>query len=128
MNFIFCSDQYIKICRMSVSHNGGYEHFHVFCYIKPCSPLKALPSACFMVVSCFAYSSTLKMQAIYTSEASVDFQLTTRRCVPEDRTLQSKFVYSKDRCQHAELEHDIVVCRPVDRQRPRNKLLYNSRC
>jgi hypothetical protein len=35
-----------------------------------------------------AYSSTLKMEATFSSETSVDFQPTTRRYIPEDRTFQ----------------------------------------
>jgi hypothetical protein len=31
--------------------------------------------------------STLKMEAIFSSETSVDFHRTTRRYIPEDRTL-----------------------------------------
>jgi hypothetical protein len=31
-----------------------------------------------------AYSSTLKMEATYSSETSVDFQRTTERYIPED--------------------------------------------
>jgi hypothetical protein len=34
------------------------------------------------------YFSTLKMEAIYSSETSVDFQWTTRRYIPEDSTRQ----------------------------------------
>jgi hypothetical protein len=45
-----------------------------------------LPPA-FTLVSCSAYSSTLKMEAIYSPETSVDFQRTTRRCITEDITL-----------------------------------------
>jgi hypothetical protein len=33
-------------------------------------------ATCFMLVSCLAYSSTLKMEATYFSETSVDFQRT----------------------------------------------------
>jgi hypothetical protein len=43
------------------------------------------------LVSCSDYSSTLKMEAIYLSETSVDFQLTTRRYISKDITLL--FVY-----------------------------------
>jgi hypothetical protein len=32
-------------------------------------------------------SSTMKMDAICSSEKSVDFQRSTRCCIPEDRTL-----------------------------------------
>jgi hypothetical protein len=35
-------------------------------------------------VSCSAYSSILKMEAIYSSETSIDFQRTTWRYIPED--------------------------------------------
>jgi hypothetical protein len=34
-------------------------------------------AACFMLVSCLAYSSTLKMEVICSSETLVDFQQTT---------------------------------------------------
>jgi hypothetical protein len=41
----------------------------------------------FTPVSCFAYSSTLKMEATSCPETSVEFKRTTRRHVSEDRTL-----------------------------------------
>jgi hypothetical protein len=40
-----------------------------------------------LVVSCLAYSSTLKIVATCSSKTSVDFQLTTRGYIPENRTL-----------------------------------------
>jgi hypothetical protein len=49
--------------------------------------LLALLAACFMIVSCLAYSSILKMEAICSSETLVDFHPTTRRYIPEDITL-----------------------------------------
>jgi hypothetical protein len=43
-----------------------------------------------MLVSCLAYSSTLKVEVIRSSETSVDFQRITRRYIPEDkRTLHN---------------------------------------
>jgi hypothetical protein len=36
-------------------------------------------TACFTLVSCLAYSPTLKKEAIYSSETSADFQWTTQR-------------------------------------------------
>jgi hypothetical protein len=36
-------------------------------------------------------SSTLKMEAIYSSETSVDFLRNTRRHIPEDKTLQNNY-------------------------------------
>jgi hypothetical protein len=53
--------------------------------ITPCSPLKA---PAFTLVSCLAYSSTLKMEAICFSETSVDFQRNTQRYIPEDSTFR----------------------------------------
>jgi hypothetical protein len=46
------------------------------------------------MASCTAYSSTLKMEVIRSSETSVDFQRTTGRYIPEDSTLHSH------RCEH----------------------------
>jgi hypothetical protein len=40
-----------------------------------------------MLVSCLAYSAALKLEAIYSSETSVDFQQTTQHCILEHRTL-----------------------------------------
>jgi hypothetical protein len=47
----------------------------------------ALLTACFMLVSCLAYSSTLKMEMTCSSEASVGFQQPTQRYIPDVRTL-----------------------------------------
>jgi hypothetical protein len=47
-----------------------------------------LPHA-FMLISCLAYFSTLKMEAACSSETPVDFQRTTWRYIPEDRTLHN---------------------------------------
>jgi hypothetical protein len=70
----------------------------IFRDITPCGPFKVnrgfggtyslhLQPPAFMLASCSAYSSTLKMQAICSSEMLVDFQRTTRRYIPEDSTL-----------------------------------------
>jgi hypothetical protein len=48
---------------------------------------EALITPCFMLVSCLAYSSAPKMEALYSSETSDDFQRTTRRSVSRDRTV-----------------------------------------
>jgi hypothetical protein len=42
-----------------------------------------------MLVSCLAYSSTLKMESICSSKMLVDVQQTTQRYIPEDRTLHN---------------------------------------
>jgi hypothetical protein len=61
----------------------------------PSSGLKNKPPH-FKFVSCSAYSSTLKMEAICSSETSVDFQRTTRRYIPGDSTLNSVYFLSYD--------------------------------
>jgi hypothetical protein len=53
----------------------------------------------FTLISCSTYS-TLKMEAVCSSETSVDFQRSTRRYVPEDSNLQtfpSSILYGLDR-------------------------------
>jgi hypothetical protein len=49
----------------------------VFWDITPCSPLETLLAIYFMLVYFLAYSSTLKKEATYYSETSVDFQRAT---------------------------------------------------
>jgi hypothetical protein len=80
----------------------------VFWDIMPCSPLKvnqrfrgayhlhlqgrrisrARNQWQALLVSCVAYSSTLKMEVICFPKTSVDFQWTTWHYIPEDSTLQ----------------------------------------
>jgi hypothetical protein len=43
-----------------------------------------------MLFSCSAYSSTLKMESIYSSETSDNFQRTTRRYAPEGGSLKTR--------------------------------------
>jgi hypothetical protein len=45
-------------------------------------------AVCFTLVSCLAYSSTLKMETKCSSKTSLDFQQCTQLYIPEDRTLQ----------------------------------------
>jgi hypothetical protein len=42
-----------------------------------------------MLVSCLAYSSALKIEAICSSETSIDFHGTSRSYIPKDRTLHT---------------------------------------
>jgi hypothetical protein len=55
-----------------------------------------------MSVSCLAYSPTLKMEVIYSSETSVDFQWITCSYISEDRALHNhrceKFKYYPGIC------------------------------
>jgi hypothetical protein len=62
-------------------HFGGTYRLHLFC----------LPSA-FTLVSCSAYSSTLKIEAICSSETSVHFHRTIRRYVLEDSNVQERIL------------------------------------
>jgi hypothetical protein len=50
-------------------------------------PAWACLTHAFTLISCSAYSSTLKMEAICSSETSVEFQRITQRYIPEDSTL-----------------------------------------
>jgi hypothetical protein len=65
----------------------------IFWDITPCRPLKVnrrFWGTCRLhlyVESCLAYSLTLKTEAMCSSETSADFQRTTRRYIPEGRTL-----------------------------------------
>jgi hypothetical protein len=54
--------------------------------ILPCY-MQDMLAACFILVSCLAYSSTLKMETTCSSETSVDFHRTTLRYIPKHRTL-----------------------------------------
>jgi hypothetical protein len=47
----------------------------------------AKQATCFVLVSCLAYSLTLKMEATCSCKMLVDFQWTSQRYTPEDRTL-----------------------------------------
>jgi hypothetical protein len=52
---------------------------------------------CFLLTPCLAFSSTLKMEAISSSETSVDFHRATRRYIPEDIILHDH------RCENLKL-------------------------
>jgi hypothetical protein len=54
--------------------------------------LELLFATCFILVSCLTYYSTMKMEDKCSSETSVDFQWTTRRYIPVDRTLHHQEV------------------------------------
>jgi hypothetical protein len=49
---------------------------------------RALLAACFLLVACFAYYSTMKMEAKRSSETPVNFCLTTWHYIPDDSILQ----------------------------------------
>jgi hypothetical protein len=78
--------------RICGSHTGGYENLTPLVHGKATDVSKepALLATCFVLVSCFVYSSILKIEAKCSSESSLDFQHATRRCIPEDRTVHGE--------------------------------------
>jgi hypothetical protein len=56
-------------------------------------------ATCFILVSCLAYSLTLKMRATCSSEMLVDLHLATWHYIPEDRTLQNNSSLHLPHCQ-----------------------------
>jgi hypothetical protein len=71
------------------SHSGSFED--IFWDITLCSLLRAdrrFLGPALMLVSSSAYFLTLKMEAICSSDMSVDSQQTTWHYIPEDDTLQ----------------------------------------
>jgi hypothetical protein len=56
---------------------------------KKAARARALLATGFMLVSCLAYSSTLKMEAVCSSETSADFQRTTLNHIPVDKILHN---------------------------------------
>jgi hypothetical protein len=96
-----------------VSKYAGFEiltavvmRSSIFWDITPCNALKitgildehfttvfrADAKLCMLLVSCLAYSSTLKTEARFSSKMLVDFQQTTWRNIPEYRPLQSQLI------------------------------------
>jgi hypothetical protein len=80
------------------------------------SLMLCLPPA-FTLVSCSAYSSTLKKEAICSSETSVDFQRTTRLYIPEDSTLHThrsedlkSYIESRPYIVHVSSER-VILCK-----------------
>jgi glyoxylate utilization-related uncharacterized protein len=66
---------------------------------KPSKKQREACSYCFLLhdVSYLSYPSTMKMEATYSSETSIDFQRITRRYVPVDRTLP-QMICSNENC------------------------------
>jgi hypothetical protein len=56
----------LYLCRIWGSHSGGFEVLHLLGF-------NAVFRTCFILPSYLAYSSTLKMKAIFSSETPVDF-------------------------------------------------------
>jgi hypothetical protein len=62
------------------------------------------------LVSYLAYSSILKMEAICTSEMPVDFQHTTRRYIPENRTLPNHRCENLKSYKYELILHEAINC------------------
>jgi hypothetical protein len=60
----------------------------IFWDIMSCS-IAELLATCFLLVSCLAYSSTLKMEVTCSFEILVDFERTARCSIPEVRSLHN---------------------------------------
>jgi hypothetical protein len=79
-----------------VLHNfltsGIIEEYHLLGYnrrFRGTYRLQLCLPPAFTLVSCSAYSSTLNIEAICSSETSADFQRTARHYIPEDSTLHN---------------------------------------
>jgi hypothetical protein len=48
-----------------------------------------LLTTCLILVCYLTYSLTIKMETKYSSETSIEFHGTTRRCVPESRKINN---------------------------------------
>jgi hypothetical protein len=82
-----------------------FSRSSIYWDITPCSPLKAndvseeyvapifrdLFATYFLLFPCLAYSLTLNIEEIYSSETLVYFQRTTRVYIPEDRILHISY-------------------------------------
>jgi hypothetical protein len=64
------------------------------------SPMCSNLAACVVLISCLAYSSTLKMEAACYSETSINFYQASRCYVPEERTIRTRTLTT----QHMEYE------------------------
>jgi hypothetical protein len=71
--------KYVKYCVRFEVLTAMVMKSTIFWDTTPCS--RALLPTAFRLVFCSAYSSALKMEAICSSETSVDFQRTTRRYI-----------------------------------------------
>jgi hypothetical protein len=82
------ADKTVMTVHKTVYH---LEELHLFGDITSCSLSKVnwQLSACFVLVCCLAYSATLKMEATFFSEMSVDFQGITWCFTAEDGTLHN---------------------------------------
>jgi hypothetical protein len=63
----------------------------IFQDVMQCSPVisVALFDACFLLVSCPAYCTTLQMDEAYSSKISVNFYQTIWRHIPEESSVRT---------------------------------------
>jgi hypothetical protein len=79
-----------------------------------------LLTTCFMLVSCCVCSSTLTMEVTCSFEASVYFQRTTRRYIPEDRSIHNH------RCENLKFCIVLFVCFLFARRAEWGRRVYTS--
>jgi hypothetical protein len=58
-------------------------------------------------------TATLKMEAVCSSETSVDFQQTTRRYILEDRTLHMQYCFSLDDVEKVNTRNTVNTVKPL---------------
>jgi hypothetical protein len=68
----------------------GIQCHVVFCKSTSSGLKSKKATVCLKLVSCLAYSSTLKTEVICSTETSADFQWTTRHYISEERTLHNR--------------------------------------
>jgi hypothetical protein len=89
-------DPWFSAVGSSAVHTISLLTNSTFWDMTPCGPLEVnlrfrgmCPSACFISVSCSAYTWTLKMEATCSSKPSADFRRATWRYIPENVTLRN---------------------------------------
>jgi hypothetical protein len=83
---------------------GCHDAIYVVVKMLNIKFFKTLFGTFFRLVSCFAYSSTLKIEASCPSETAIDFQRTTCRYIPEYITLHNHC------CENLRSNVKIVYC------------------
>jgi hypothetical protein len=71
--------------------------------MQPVESQPTVTTACFMLVSCLAFSLTLKIEVTRFSEMSADFQCTAMQNILEDR------IFHNHRCDKFKLYNQISV-------------------
>jgi hypothetical protein len=92
----------------------------IFWDITPYSPVKVnrrfegthCPTICSMLVFCLGYSSTPKMEVIYSSKTSADSHWTAWCYTPEHRTLQTTYRQRLNILPTTKTAYNMKKCKP----------------